>query len=339
MRAKASYCWNRFRNGLLRQFPGREASAVADQAVVSATNFLTAVMLLRFMGLREFRVFTLAWMSVLFVNSLQTALIVAPMMSIPPKTGGEGQALPTSAPFVFQELVLVSFLFCSRLRGSEGFLRLLSMRICSGSRCPWRSPHLHTKCRTFCRRYFFATRQSRRALADDALSYLTQLPILFLLHRAGHLNSATALWTMAGTSIVGLAPGWFWMEPLDFNWKWIKVISLRHWRVSRWLTGSAMLRVDFQQCVFDLRSGLLWSRCRRRSESLAESDGRDPCLVSRTGQRRSSGDCAPLRSGRGALDARLHTVDSGQVGRTDLIYSAIVMAAAPGFWLRLDLRA
>jgi hypothetical protein len=37
----------------------------------------------------------------------------------------------------------------------------------------------------FGRRYFFATRQSRRALADDALSYLPQLPILFLLHRAG----------------------------------------------------------------------------------------------------------------------------------------------------------
>ena len=67
------------------------------------------------------------------------------------------------------------------------------------------------------RRYFFATRQSRRALADDALSYLTQLPILFLLHEAGHLNSATALWAMAGTSILGLLPGWLWMEPLAFR--------------------------------------------------------------------------------------------------------------------------
>jgi len=35
--------------------------------------------------LREFGVFTLAWMSVLFVNSLQSALIVAPMMGIGPK--------------------------------------------------------------------------------------------------------------------------------------------------------------------------------------------------------------------------------------------------------------
>jgi hypothetical protein len=42
-------------------------------------------MLARFMGLREFGIFVLAWMSVVFVNSLQTALIVAPMTSIGPK--------------------------------------------------------------------------------------------------------------------------------------------------------------------------------------------------------------------------------------------------------------
>ena len=78
----AATAWGRIQNGVLRRFLGREAWPVADQAVVSGTNFLTNVMLIRFMGLREFGVFALAWMSILFVNSLQNALIVAPMMSI-----------------------------------------------------------------------------------------------------------------------------------------------------------------------------------------------------------------------------------------------------------------
>ncbi len=94
----------------------------------------------------------------------------------------------------------------------------------------------------FIRRYFFATRQSRRALADDALSYLSQLPILFLLHRAGHLTSATALWAMAGTSIIGLVPGLLWMEPLQFNTARIRAIAHRHWKLSRWLSASALLQ-------------------------------------------------------------------------------------------------
>jgi O-antigen/teichoic acid export membrane protein len=94
----------------------------------------------------------------------------------------------------------------------------------------------------FLRRYFFSTRQSRRAFADDALSYLPQLPIIFLLHRTGHLNSASALWAMAGTSILGLAPWFFWMEPLTFNREWIGAIARRHWKISRWMGASALLQ-------------------------------------------------------------------------------------------------
>ena len=91
MSAKAAP-WERIRKVVLRRFLGREIWALTDQSVVSATNFLTNVMLARFMGLREFGVFALAWMSVLFVNSLQSALMIAPMMSIGAQAGGEGPA-------------------------------------------------------------------------------------------------------------------------------------------------------------------------------------------------------------------------------------------------------
>ena len=59
--------------------------ALADQTMVSGVNFLTGILLARYLGLEEFGRFTLAWMAVLFVNSLQSGLIVQPMMSIGPK--------------------------------------------------------------------------------------------------------------------------------------------------------------------------------------------------------------------------------------------------------------
>src|ERR1035437_7518826 len=117
--------WERMRNGLLRQFLGREIWALTDQAVVSATNFLTNVMLARFMGLREFGVFALAWMSVLFVNSLQNALIIAPMMSTGPKQEERDRPSYFGA-VVFQELVLAAFCFVlvySVLKVSGNFAR------------------------------------------------------------------------------------------------------------------------------------------------------------------------------------------------------------------------
>jgi hypothetical protein len=47
---------------------------------------------------------------------------------------------------------------------------------------------------------------------------------------------------MAGTSILGLVPGWFWMEHIEVKWEWIKAVSRRHWKISRWLGGSALLQ-------------------------------------------------------------------------------------------------
>ncbi len=83
-------------------------------------------MLARFMGLREFGVFALAWMSVLFVNSLQGALIIAPMMSIGPKQEEKDRPSYFGA-VVFQELVLVSFCFVLVLRYAEDLRQLHSV--------------------------------------------------------------------------------------------------------------------------------------------------------------------------------------------------------------------
>jgi O-antigen/teichoic acid export membrane protein len=179
-------------------------------------------------------------MSVLFVNSLQTALIVAPMMSIGPKQEEKDRPSYFGA-VVAQELALVSCCFILVLVGLKTFSGFFHHANLQNLALPLAVAAFAYQMQDFVRRYFFATRQSRFALADDALSYLTQLPILFLLHLYGHLNSATALWAMSGTSIVGLVVGWFWVERIEFHWSWIKAISIRHWRVSRWIAGSTVL--------------------------------------------------------------------------------------------------
>ena len=189
--------WDRIRNGVLQHFSGYEIWALTDQGIVSATSFLTNLILVRFMGLREFGVFTLAWMSVQFVNSLQSALIVAPMMSIGPKQDEKDRPTYFGA-VVFQELLFVCccfvFVFVA-LKVSSIFFPQLGLQPLA---LPLAVSAFAYQLQDFLRRYFFTTRESRRALADDALSYLTQLPLLFLLHRMGRLDSVTALWVMAG---------------------------------------------------------------------------------------------------------------------------------------------
>jgi O-antigen/teichoic acid export membrane protein len=325
--------WERFRSGLLRQFLGREAWALTDQAVVSATNFLTNVMLARFMGLREFGIFVLAWMSVLFVNSLQNALIVSPMMSIGPKQEEKDRPSYFGA-VVFQEMVLVTVCFVLvfvAVKTSSSIFRHADLQHLA---LPLAVSAFAYQMQDFLRRYFFATRQSRRALADDALSYLAQLPILFLLHRAGHLSSATALWVMAGTSIIGLVAGWFWMERLEFHWYWIKDISRRHWRISRWLTGSALLTwisSNLFVLAAPVYNGAAAAGVLKASQNLMGVthiwfQGLDNVVPVETARRlRVGGVHGMLAYTRSILV---------KWGGLTFLFAAIV-AVAPGFWLRL----
>jgi O-antigen/teichoic acid export membrane protein len=285
------------------------------------------------MGLREFGIFALAWMSVLFVNSLQSALIVAPMMSIGPKQEEKDRPSYFGA-VVFQELVLVAVCFVLVLAAIKVSGPIFHYADIQQLALPLAASAFAYQAQDFVRRYFFATRQSHRALADDALSYLTQLPVLFLLHRAGHLNSATALWVMAGTSILGLVLGWLWMEPLEFHREWIKSISRRHWNISRWLSVSSLLQWTSGN-LFIIAAPVYYGAAAagvlRASQNLMGVthvwfQGLDNVVPVETAHRLREGGVHKMLAYTRSILVKW--------GGLTLVF-AIVMAAAPSFWLRL----
>lgn len=323
----------RVRAGFSRVLHGREAWALTDQSVVSATNFLTNVMLARFMGLREFGVFALAWMSVLFVNGIQYALVVSPMMSVGPKQKSQDRPSYYGA-VVFQELVLVSVCFIVvytglRLVGSHirhtdvGYLAL-----------PLAVSAFAYQAQDFCRRYLFVTLRSRRALIDEALSYLTQLPILFVLHALHRLTSVTALWAMAGTSLLGLAVAWFWIEPLSLDWSRIRSIATQHWKIARWLTPSAVLQWtsgNLFVVAAPVYYGAAAAGVLKASQNLMAAthvwfQGLDNVVPAEAARRLHEG-------GVHRMLAYIRSVLFKWGGLT--LAFALVMGAAPGFWLRL----
>lgn len=325
--------WERTRRALLRPFLGREVWALADQAVVSATNFLTNVMLARFMGLREFGVFVLAWMSVIFVNSLQNALIIAPLVSVGAKQEAKDRRCYFGA-VVFQELVLVTLCFALVLVGAHVAVDFFPRANLRHLALPLACSAFAYQMQDFVRRSFFAAHQGWRALADDALSYLTQLPLLFLLHRQGELNSATALWVMAGTSTVGMMAGWLWMEPVEFDWGWIKSVARRHWRVSRWLTGSAMLTWTSTN-LFVLAAPAYYGTAAAGALKAAQNlmgvthvwfQGLDNVVPVETARRLHQGGVGPMLAYTRSIIVRW--------GGLTLLF-AVILSLVPGFWLRL----
>ncbi len=317
----------------LRILGGCESWALADQAVVSATNFLTNIMLARFMGLREFGIFALAWMSVLFANSIQYALIVAPMMSIGPKQEERGRPSYFGAVF-FHELLLVLLCFILVfvvLLSSSRFFPHVDLHHLA---LPLAVSALAYQGQDFVRRYFFSIRRNRCALLNDLISYAPQLPVIFLLHRWGHLTSATALWAMAGTSLVGLAAGWLWIEPLQFGWQAIQSVWLRHWKISRWLAGSALLQWtsgNLFVVAAPIYYGAAAAGVLKASQNLMGVthvwfQGLDNVVPAEAARRLRNGGVAGMLAYTRSILVKW--------GGLTLLF-ALIMGAAPAFWLRL----
>lgn len=220
---------------------GRTPAALFDQGLVSGANFLTNVFLARAFGLRDYGVFALAWIAVLFANSLQYALIVTPMMSVGPKQEDEDRPSYYGAVLV-QELV---FAFVAALA------MYLSIRLSIRFFPEWRVGNLALPIsgatlayllQEFLRRYFFCTRQSKRALTTDVVSYLVQVPIIFWL-TLRHLATLTnALWIIAATSLAAFLVCLRWLEPIELEWAAFKTVFARHWNISRWLAPTAFMQ-------------------------------------------------------------------------------------------------
>jgi hypothetical protein len=100
LRALAGTC----RSAIGRMVVGRGAAgpalSLADQALVSACNFATTIVLAHALGLEAFGLFSTAWIVVLLTVSLQLGLVVCPMISI-------GPGLPGEAGHSYYAIVLV----------------------------------------------------------------------------------------------------------------------------------------------------------------------------------------------------------------------------------------
>ena len=217
--------------------------ALADQGMVSGVNFLTGLLLARYLGLEEFGRFTLAWMAVLFVNSIQHAAISAPMMSIGPKQP-EAEAPAYYGAVMAQQLALGFLAFVLVWIGvSFSAVIFPEWRVASLA-WPVAWAAITHQFQDFLRRYFFIRGRSRVAFANDAIRYLGQIAVLIWIfsHFRDAMDSTKVLWLIALTAAVAIAFGMISVERIDIDTRKIRTTTSRHWRFSKWLTASALLQ-------------------------------------------------------------------------------------------------
>ncbi len=215
---------------------------LVDQAMVSGSNFLIGILLARQLGLEAFGWFTLAWIVVLFIQSLQQAVIISPMMTF--GGGAERAEHPTYFGAVFRHqawfflisttLTLVSLSTWEFLIGGMGYPAIFALTFLVGA-SQWQE---------FLRRYHFTLRQTWSAFAADAFRYLSQLLVLLLigLALAETMNVALALWIKALASLGGGLVALARIRRSDWSTPVYRTVTRQHWRFGRWLAGSTLMR-------------------------------------------------------------------------------------------------
>lgn len=229
--------------------------ALFDQAMISGVNFLTGILLARFLGVEEFGRYVLAWTAVLTVNAIHQALIIAPMMSIGPQQPVDRRPAYFGAVLI-QQLVYSSACLLLIMGG----VRLAD----------WVFPHWRVadfavplacaafgfQLQDFLRRYYFTHGRPASAFANDALRYLGQLGLLAWLLLNVEMGVPEALWVIAGCAGTAVVVGFATIRGLAFDGQVLRETAVRHWNSSKWLTLSAIV-TWISANVFTITAGVL----------------------------------------------------------------------------------
>lgn len=229
---------------------------LADQAMISGVNFLTSILLARTLGLEKFGAYTLAWFAVLFVSSLQFALISAPMMSIGSKQSASRASRYFGSVFA-QQMIFAAV---------SGVIVLAGAWLCGFFFPDWQVGMLAVplalatvayQMRDFVRRYLFTCSRFGTALLFDVATYGIQIGLLGWLAFRGRMDVSDPLWIVLISAVVGLLGIASFIGKLSLHVIHFRVVLRRHWRFSRWLGASAILQVISSQVMLIVSGAVL----------------------------------------------------------------------------------
>ena len=186
---------------------GRSAQTIIDQILVSASNFLTGIILVRGLGLEAFGKFTIAYVILLLANSVQLSFISSPMITI-----GSLCATDDERRAFVRGVYGVQLIFCSIATVATVGATVIYMMIDRSGVpprfvLPFALAVALYLLQDWLRRYYFTIGKAKDSVWNDAISYGGQVIVLGVLWAAHWLTVGTAFWTIALTSGIAFLLG------------------------------------------------------------------------------------------------------------------------------------
>lgn len=167
--------------------------------MVSGSNFLCGILLARVLGLEAFGTYVVAQTYLLYANTFQAALVVAPMMTaVPTETNAAIRKTLLQGFLGYTVLVLVSTLIL--VQSVAAGLGAWSPAIGLGALAlPLAGATVGFQLQDWSRRACYSEAKNHIVFWADGLAYLGQLACLLVLAATGKLSPVAAIWVTAAT--------------------------------------------------------------------------------------------------------------------------------------------
>lgn len=227
--------------GIYRRI-GRDTSfALLDQGIVSASRFITTVVIGRICGAAQLGEFSLAFQLSVLLAVAQETLISTPYTIFGNRYEGKERAEYAGSVLVHSGALTILAMACLALAAT--FLSFGSGRN-DFSQIIWILAAItpFIVLREFGRRFAFAHMRMKVAVVLDLVMAIIQIGGLSLLAVTDLLSARTALWTMGLAAAVS-STGWLIYDRRQFSFRLKKVIPawLNNWTTGRWLFGGSMV--------------------------------------------------------------------------------------------------
>ncbi len=234
----------------------RRSQTMLDQLVVSGSNFITSVILVRGLGLVDFGKFTIAYVLLSLANSFQLSFISSPMLSLGALFDRDNERLDFLRGMYGFQVVFCAAAGILALIAATGFL-YLRPSFGSTSLIPaFGASVVLFLLQDWLRRYYFTVGKARASFWNDVISYLGQVVVLFALRQAHALTVTSALWSIALTSGIAFITGAV-TERLSFSRTQLREAWLRARASSRDLAIASQLQWFVYQGAMLIGAGLL----------------------------------------------------------------------------------
>jgi O-antigen/teichoic acid export membrane protein len=234
---------------------GRERWALVDQIFVSAANFGTTFLLVRFLGLRSFGVYVSLYAVMLYSWSWALALFMSPLLTIAPKIlDPEERREYLTGSNTLQ--ALFAALSGSIVGAGLAVFHLWTGNISLGSAVAVGIAAAAFQLQDGLRRFYFAQRRARMAFLNDLLSYGVQVVLIVLAGLTGRLSVTVAMLLIAVTSGLAVLVASF-TEPLFGTVRSATVALRKSWLIGRDLLISTHMQWANAQGLLILAASLV----------------------------------------------------------------------------------